>query len=78
MGWQEDSQKFFEKTNVAKKITKVDNIFYIAISKVGTLESEALWQAKKVVTGDDIKITWADGDDNFDNIATDLTSLSYI
>jgi len=37
----------------------------------------AAWQARKIDTSSGVVITWADGDANFDNVATDLTSLSY-
>lgn len=38
--------------------------------------ADALWQAMKVDV--DGNITWADGDANFDNVATDLTLLTYL
>lgn len=56
---------------------------YHAIALAGTSESAAKWRAyKKVIdtsaTGRTaIRITWADGNNKFDNIATDLTLLNY-
>lgn len=63
----------------SSKITTVGSITYVGVAPCGTAQSAALWQCKKVdssVLGTTV-ITWADGNANFDNIATDLTSLSY-
>jgi hypothetical protein len=65
--------------NYATKITTVGSVTYVAIAPIGTGQTEAKWQAKKIdqsVAGTTV-VTWADGNDAFDNIATDLTSLSY-
>jgi len=63
---------------VAKKITVSGDNTYIAIAPIGTAQATAGWQAKKIaVSGGTTVITWADGNANFDNIATDLTSLNY-
>jgi hypothetical protein len=63
---------------VAKKITVSGDNTYIAVAPIGTLQATAGWQAKKIaVSGGDTVITWADGDANFDNVATSLTALSY-
>jgi hypothetical protein len=66
-------------TLVAQKITKPDaNTTYIAIAPIGTDQATAGWQVKKVlVAGNDTTITWCDGNANFDNVATDLTTLTY-
>ncbi len=62
----------------AVKVTVSGSDTYIGKAAIGSAQSAAVWQAKKVtVTGGDTVITWADGDGNFDNIATDLTLLTY-
>ena len=61
------------------KITTVGGITYIAQAAPGTAQASALWRVKKVddsVVGT-TTITWADGDSNFNNLATDLTLLNY-
>lgn len=63
--------------NVATKITTSGNITYIAKATIGSLQSAAVWQAKSVDSTTGVIITWADGNANFDNIATDLTALTY-
>ena len=73
--WNQIVQESHE--NYAIKVTEVGSVKYVAIARVGTPQSDPYWQAKKVDTTTGVVITWADGDDEFDNIATDLTSLSY-
>jgi hypothetical protein len=48
---------------------------FIGEALPGTALATAAWKAYQV--DEDGNITWADGDANFDNVATDLTSLSY-
>jgi len=48
---------------------------FVGFAPIGTATSSASWQAMKVDTNGNI--TWADGNSNFDNIADNLTSLSY-
>jgi hypothetical protein len=62
----------------AKKITASGTTTYIASAPAGTAQASALWQVKKIsVSGNDTLIQWADGNLNFDNVATDLTTLTY-
>jgi hypothetical protein len=63
---------------LAKKITISGDTTYIAYAAPGTLQSEALWQVQRIVTtAVEVTVTWADGNPSFDNVATDLTALSY-
>ena len=46
----------------------------------GSSTSSAVWRVKKTVlsdTSDDVVITWADGNANFDNIWDNRLSLTY-
>jgi hypothetical protein len=62
----------------AKKITVSGDITYVASAAIGSLQSAAVWQCKKIeVSGSNTIITWADGNSNFDNVATDLSTLTY-
>jgi hypothetical protein len=58
----------------AVKITTVGSVSYIGLALPGSLQSAAVWQVFKYDAG---VVTYADGNPNFDNIATDLTSLSF-
>ena len=63
----------------SQKITEVGAITYIATAIPGSVESDSVWRVKKIdcsVAGLTI-FTWADGNDNYDNEATDLTALTY-
>jgi hypothetical protein len=76
-----DGQSFQRMTAEAmnRKIVKVGSVTYIAQAAPGTAESTAKWQAYMVdssVEGTTL-ITWADGDANFDNVATNLSGLTY-
>lgn len=66
-------------SSMASKITTVGLAVYVGIAAPGTAQATALWQCKKVLDNGSgtVAITWADGNSNFDNIATDLTALSY-
>lgn len=63
--------------NFALKITVVGVVTYVGMAALGTSQSTAKWQCKKVDETSGTVVTWADGDDNFDNSATDLTALTY-
>lgn len=62
---------------MAMKITESGTITYIAVAAPGTAESTAKWQVQKLDETTGLTIKYADGDANFDNVATDLTSLTY-
>ncbi len=63
--------------NVALKITTVGSVSYVAIAPAGSSQASAVWQVKKIDETTGTVITWADGNTNFDNVASDLTALSY-
>lgn len=78
LGFDGQSLQRQNALNLATKITVVGDITYIGFAPCGTAESEAKWQCKKILTsGGTTTITWADGDSNFNNVATDLTALTY-
>lgn len=69
--------KFMDFVDYAFKITEDGTNTYVAYANPGTAQSSAAWKAFKMDTSSGLVITWADGNDNFDNIATDLTALDY-
>ncbi len=62
---------------LAIKKTPVGTTTYIAFASPGTAESAASWRAFKMDESSGLRITWCDGDDLFNNVATDLTALTY-
>lgn len=64
---------------MARKITVSGSDTYIAYAPPSSLQAQAVWQVKKIsVSGSDTTVTWADGNSHYDNVATDLTILTYI
>lgn len=61
----------------AMKITVAGTVTYIAKALPGTAQSSPVWQVQKVDETTGTVITWCDGNSLFDNIATDLTALTY-
>jgi len=62
---------------LAVKTTVSGAVTYTAEAQPGSLQSDAVWRCHKIDTTTGTVITWADGNGNFDNIATDLTVLTY-
>ena len=73
----EQGFKFIDYTDYAIKITEVGNYTYIAFAPPGSDEADAVWKAMRLDDSTGLKITHADANADFDNIATDLTALSY-
>lgn len=70
-----------EKTTIVTSGTTTT--IYNGVAPMGTAQSAAGWQCKKTVIDGSVSgtktltKTWADGNANFDNVATDLTALTY-
>lgn len=77
VGYDGQNLQRLNADNMAMKVTEVGSVTYLAIAAPGTPQSEAYWQVKKIDKTTGVVITWADGDANYDNVATDLTSLTY-
>jgi len=73
----EQGFKFTDFVDYAIKITEDGDYTYIAFANPGTAEATEAWKALKIDESTGFKLTWANGDQNYDNSATDLTSLSY-
>lgn len=61
--------------DLAVKVTTVGTVTYIGLAIPGSSESDAVWQAFKYDNG---RLIYADGDGEFNNVATDLTILNFI
>lgn len=54
------------------------NYYFHAEAVPGTLVTSAGWRIKRIYDdGNSIDVMWADGNTNFDNIASDYASLTY-
>ena len=62
----------------AIRIIKVGLVTYISKALPGTHESSPTWQIMKIdKTSGSTIISWADGDDAFDNVSTNPALLTY-
>lgn len=57
--------------------TSTPNVTYLGEARVGTGEGEARWKIQKIDETTNVTITFADGDEKYDNIWTDRTSITY-
>lgn len=69
-------------THAAQLTTRLDdtstlNMTYVGEANIGSAESSAVWRIKRIDETSGIKILYADGDSNFDNIWNNRTSLAY-
>lgn len=64
-------------TPQAMKTTISGAITYLANAAAGSAQSSAVWRAMKIDETTGSVITWADGNTAYDNIATDLSILTY-
>ncbi len=52
---------------------------YVGEASFGSNTADACWRIKKItITGASLSITWADGNDAFDNVWDNRTSLTYL
>lgn len=77
LGYDGTNLQRMNADNMAIKITEVGDVTYVAMAAPGTAQSTAKWQVKKIDSSSGTVITWADGNADFDNSATDLTALNY-
>jgi len=61
----------------AVKVQTAGTVTYVAKAAIGSDQAAAVWQAKKIDSSSGVAITWADGNADFDNVATDLSLLTY-
>ena len=61
----------------AIRTDEVGNILYLGKAATGSLESDPVWQIQKVDKTTCVDITWADGDNLYDNIWDNRESLIY-
>jgi hypothetical protein len=68
-------QKFDTPMNV--KIQESGVYTYVAFAPVGTAQATAGWKVFRMDETSGLIILYADANGNYDNVATDLTLLSY-
>jgi len=63
--------------NLATRIVISGTDIYVGKATIGSSTASAVWQVKKIDTASDVIITWADGNDSFDNLMSNPASLTY-
>lgn len=63
--------------NLAMKIVVSGSITYVGKATIGSSGASAVWQVQKIDETSGTIITWADGNDNFDNVWNNYASLTY-
>jgi len=53
------------------------NITYVGKAQIGSATSDSVWQIRKIDETSGTVITWADGDDGFNNKWTEREALTY-
>lgn len=57
--------------------TSTANVTYVGTAAIGQATSSATWKIKKIDTTSGVVITWADSNNNYDNVWNNRTSLTY-
>lgn len=57
--------------------TTTANVIYVGFAVPGGLNASAVWRIMSVNTSTN-EVTWADGDDSYDNVWNDRASLTYV
>lgn len=63
--------------NLAVKIVESGTTTYVGKAAIGSATSSAVWQVQKIDESSGTIVTWADGNDEFDNVFDNYASLSY-
>jgi len=66
-----------DKTNLLQ-VDTVGATTYVGYAEAGSVTSGSVWAIKRIVeSGQDVVITWADGDKDYNNIWDNRLSLTY-
>jgi len=57
--------------------TTTANTVYLGYAEIGADNADPIWRIKKIDTSSGADITWADGNDDYDNIWNNRTTLNY-
>lgn len=70
---------FESVSQYALRLDVAGTLTYIGHADPGSVITEAVWRIRRLDSSadPDLSVTWADGDDLFDNIWNDRTSLDY-
>jgi hypothetical protein len=76
LDWEvETTQVQQSLSNQAQVVYEDGDILYVCKAVIGSVKTSPVWQIKKV---DGMDITWCDGDDLFNNVATSLAVVELL
>ena len=64
--------------NKALRLAESGNYTYIGKADIGSLSSDPVWQIKRIDETSGLVISWADGDDLYDNIFDDYLTINFV
>lgn len=62
---------------LAVRTIDVGSITYVGQAAVGSATSAAVWQVQKIDSSSGTVVTWADGDELYDNVWDNYATLTY-
>lgn len=77
LGFDGQNVQLLNADNMAIKVTESGTTTYVGKAAPGASQSSSVWQCMKIDESSGTVVTFADGDSDFDNVATDLTALTY-
>ncbi len=74
-----DKVSISRNTDTATKIIEASGYTYVGKADPGSAAGSAVWQCMRIdeTSAGSNTITWADGNTEFDNVLSNITSLSY-
>ena len=73
-----ETREFRGSTDNMALIVYESTYLYICKAALGAALDSPVWQIKRIDVTGDIQVVWADGNDNFDNVATDLATVELL
>lgn len=62
---------------LAVRVVTAGSVTYVGEAQIGSASSSAVWRVKKIDTTTGTIVTWADGNEAFDNVFDDYATLTY-
>ena len=66
-----------QSSNKALQLIESGSYIYIGKATIGSDTADAVWQVRRIDETSGLVILWADGNDNYDNVWDNYSSLSY-
>lgn len=64
-----------DESNQAIVLYEAGTMLYVCKAMVGSLKASAVWQVKRIDSSSGVVVTWADGNDLYNKLATDIGTV---